>query len=56
MSDTMPRQSGAKVSNFNFYDPEFERHLKDPSHRNHRKIVNFLMHLALCHTIVIQKK
>ena len=44
------------VSNFNFFDPEFEKHLRDPFHPNHRNILNFLMHLALCHTIVIQQK
>ena len=42
-----------RLANFNFYDPEFEMHLRDPSHPNHRNIVNFLTHLALCHTIVI---
>ena len=44
------------IPNFNFCDPEFEMHLREPSHPNHRNIVNFLLHLALCHTIVIQKK
>jgi len=44
------------VSNFNFFDPDFENHLRDTSHPNHRNIVNFLMHLALCHTIVIQQQ
>lgn len=53
-SDQAGRDDGRKVSNFNFFDPEFEQHLRDPSHPNHRNIVNFLMHLALCHTIVIQ--
>ena len=45
--------SKSKIANFNFYDPEFEMHLRDPSHPNHKNIVNFLSHLALCHTIVI---
>ena len=44
------------MPNFNFYDPEFEMHLREPSHPNHKNIVNFLLHLAVCHTIVIQKK
>ena len=48
-------QSSA-IPNFNFYDPEFDMHLREPSHPNHKNIVNFLLHLALCHTIVIQKK
>ena len=42
------------ITNFNFFDPEFEMHLSNPQHPNHNKIVNFLMHLALCHTVVIQ--
>ena len=41
------------IPNFNFYDPEFDMHLREPSHPNHKNIVNFLLHLALCHTIVI---
>ncbi len=45
--------SKSKIANFNFFDPEFEMHLRDPSHPNHKNIVNFLSHLALCHTIVI---
>lgn len=48
-------QSSA-IPNFNFYDPEFDMHLREPSHPNHKNIVNFLLHMALCHTIVIQKK
>ena len=59
LSDTAgsTRNDGSKVvRNFNFYDPEFEEHLKDPSHPNHKNIVNFLLHMALCHTIVIQHK
>ena len=59
LSDTAgsARNDGSKVvRNFNFYDPEFEEHLKDQSHPNHKNIVNFLLHMALCHTIVIQRK
>ena len=41
------------TTNFNFFDPEFEQHLGDPAHPNHRDIVNFLTHLAVCHTVVI---
>ena len=50
------RMSPENTSNFNFFDPEFNQHLSNPSHPNHRNIVNFLMHLALCHTVVIQTK
>ena len=41
------------TTNFNFFDPEFEQHLGDQAHPNHRNIVNFLTHLAVCHTVVI---
>lgn len=44
------------VSNFNFYDPAFQAHLLDRTHPNRPQIVNFLYHLALCHTVVIHKK
>ena len=44
------------IPNFNFYDPEFDMHLREPTHPNHKNIINFLTHLAVCHTIVIQKK
>ena len=55
LSSTYSSRVGAKnTSNFNFCDPEFEQHLGNPSHPNHRSIVNFLRHLAICHTVVIQ--
>lgn len=44
------------MTNFNFADPEFESQLRSPGHPNHRMIVWFLTHLALCHTVVIQHK
>jgi magnesium-transporting ATPase (P-type) len=47
---------GERVSNFNFYDPNFEEHLANDGHENHKRIVNFLSHLAICHTVIIQKK
>ena len=50
------KQKKRPISHFNFFDAHFEAHLRDPSHPNHHNIVNFLTHLALCHTIVIQRK
>ena len=44
------------MSNFNFCDPMFEDHLANHSHENHKNIVDFLTHLAICHTVIIQKK
>ena len=45
-----------KMQNFNFYDPTFETHISNHMHENHKKIVEFLTHLAICHTVIIQKK
>ena len=55
MNSSVRDEKAGVIPNFNFYDPEFDMHLKDPSHPNHKNIVNFLLHLAICHTIVIQK-
>lgn len=52
-SQESSRAGNESLPNFNFYDPEFNEHLKDSNHPNHKNIVNFLQHLALCHTIVI---
>ncbi len=44
------------VSNFNFEDEVFVAHMKDKSHPNYQNIVNFLTHLAVCHTVVAETK
>jgi magnesium-transporting ATPase (P-type) len=44
------------IKNFNFVDREFESHLFDASFPNQPKIVGFLTHLAICHTITQQKQ
>ena len=44
------------MSNFNFYDSTFDEHIANHTHDNHKKIVEFLTHLAICHTVIIQKK
>lgn len=44
-----------KVQNVNFVDPHFDSHLKDTSHPNNQNIKNFLTHLAICHTVIIDK-
>ena len=31
----------------------FDRHLGDEKHENYDNIVNFLLHLAICHTVLI---
>jgi magnesium-transporting ATPase (P-type) len=37
-------------------DKEFESHLFDASFPNHPKIVDFMTHLAICHTVTQQKQ
>ena len=51
------RDAAAKgVTNFNLYDEVFVQHLNDKTHENHQNIVNFLTHLAICHTVVAEEK
>jgi len=40
----------------NFEDPRFFEQLKDNTHSNHKRIMNYLECLALCHTVVVEKK
>ena len=47
------RELKRKNVNFNFYDEDFAEKLKNP--QISKEIHNFLLHLALCHTVVIQK-
>lgn len=44
------------VTNFNFEDDTFFRHMNDKSHPNHNMIRDFLTHLAVCHTVVAEVK
>jgi phospholipid-transporting ATPase len=44
------------VTNFNLSDEVFVRHLNDKTHENHQNIINFLTHLAICHTVVAEEK
>jgi magnesium-transporting ATPase (P-type) len=43
------------VENVNFEDPKFWEHL-EPTHDNYRYIEEFLIHLALCHTIIVDER
>jgi magnesium-transporting ATPase (P-type) len=40
----------------NFEDPNFWEHYEDPSHENQGSIDKFLVHLALCHSILVDEK
>lgn len=46
-----------RIDNVNFNDPTMWDHIKaGPSHANYANIEAMLMHLALCHTIVIDER
>mmetsp|Transcript_29098 Transcript_29098/g.21641 ORF Transcript_29098/g.21641 Transcript_29098/m.21641 type:complete len:114 (+) Transcript_29098:521-862(+) len=44
------------VTNFNFADNNFEDHLKNSEHENHQNIKDMLVHLGVCHTVVVDFK
>lgn len=45
-----------ECTNFNFEDPKFAEHFRDESHANHPGIIDYLTHLAVCHTVVADLK
>lgn len=45
-----------EVSNVNFDDPLFYKHFRDRKSENYEYIEKVLLNLALCHTIIIEKK
>lgn len=44
------------VTNFNFEDEVFFRHMKDQKHSNYQNIVDYMTHLSVCHTVVAEPK
>lgn len=44
------------VTNFNFSDDLFTDHLTNKNHENHKEIQKMLVHLAVCHTVVVDMK
>jgi len=44
------------ITNVNFDDPKFYKHFDDLSHENYSYIEKVLLNLALCHTIIIERK
>lgn len=48
--------SQEEISNVNFDDPQFYKHLRDKRSENFEYIEKVLLNLALCHTIIIEKK
>ena len=45
-----------KIENVNFEDPTFWDHYENYGHQNYKNIEMMLLHLALCHTIVIDER
>ena len=44
-----------EITNVRFNDPTFYEHIDDPAHENYEMIHRFLIHLAICHTVIIDK-
>lgn len=45
-----------EISNVNFDDPTFYSHFRDKSSVNYGQIEKVLLYLAICHTIIVEKK
>ena len=45
-----------EIPNVNFNDPVFFEHMRDHSHPNYSNIHRFMLHLALCHTVIAESK
>lgn len=45
-----------KVTNVDFHDPSLFEHWNNSSHPNSENINNFIFNLALCHSIIVEKK
>ena len=53
LKECLAEEKEEPTANFKFSDPLFEAHLADKNHENHQNILNYLVHIALCHTILI---
>lgn len=51
-----PANMNPDITNVNFFDPDFYTDFKNPSCENHETIERFMLHLALCHTVIIENK
>ena len=45
-----------EIPNVNFDDPLFYKHFRDNNSENYDYIEKVMLNLALCHTIIIEKK
>lgn len=50
------RIEALNVTNVNFEDPNVMHHLKDKTHPNNYYLSRMLENLAVCHTVVVEKK
>lgn len=44
-----------EITNVRFYDPAFFEHFEDVNHENYEMIHRFMVHLAICHTVIIDR-
>lgn len=56
VSEAKFRVEDPDITNVSFYDPLFYQHMDDRNHENHERIHRFLLHLAVCHTVIIGKE
>lgn len=42
-------------NNFDFKDDKFTRHLLDEQFDGHGRILDFLKHLSICHSVTIER-
>lgn len=49
------KNPATNLKNFDFHDGEFASHLLNENNPNQANIVNFLTHLAVCHTVTQQR-
>lgn len=45
-----------KIENVNFEDPVFYEHFENKDSENYENIEKVLLHLALCHTIILDER
>ena len=54
--DPVSREYPSGVTNVNFEDSSFEKHIKNKKHENHINLKRFFAALGLCHTVICDTK
>ena len=54
--DPKPYDYPPGVTNVNFEDPKFQKHIKDRKHENNINLKRFFAALGLCHTVICDNK